>query len=50
MAQTAVTGPTVADVMVELAALDDPRIREVNARHGDDHGVHLSKLPAVAKG
>jgi len=28
MAQTAMTGPTVAEVMAELAALDDPRIRE----------------------
>ncbi|WP_320538396.1 DNA alkylation repair protein [Pseudarthrobacter sp. IC2-21] len=35
--------------MAELAALEDPRAREVNARHGDDHGVNLSKLRAVAK-
>ena len=48
MAQTAATGTTVADVMAELAALDDPRIREVNARHGDDHGVNLTTLRAVA--
>jgi 3-methyladenine DNA glycosylase AlkD len=48
MARTAVTGATVADVMAELAELDDPRIREVNARHGDDHGVNLSKLRALA--
>ncbi|MEO8282887.1 MAG: DNA alkylation repair protein [Pseudarthrobacter sp.] len=35
--------------MAELAALEDPRAREVNARHGDDHGVNLSKLRAIAK-
>lgn len=40
---------TVADVMAELAALDDPKARAVNARHGDDHGVNLSKLRALAK-
>ena len=48
MAPRAVTGATVADVMAELAELDDPRIREVNARQGDDHGVNLSKLRALA--
>jgi 3-methyladenine DNA glycosylase AlkD len=35
--------------MAELAALDDPKTREVNKRHGDDHGVNLSKLRALAK-
>ncbi|WP_341358406.1 DNA alkylation repair protein [Georgenia sp. M64] len=49
MAQTVTTGTTAAEVMAELAALEDPRIREVNARHGDDHGVNLTKLRAVAK-
>lgn len=49
MAGTALTGTTVAEVMAELAALEDPRMREVNERHGDDHGVNLSKLRAVAK-
>lgn len=39
----------VAEVMAELATLDDPKIRAVNERHGDDHGVNLSKLRAVAK-
>jgi len=39
----------VDDLLAELAALDDPRTREVNARHGDDHGVNLGKLRAVAK-
>jgi 3-methyladenine DNA glycosylase AlkD len=40
---------TVAEVMAELAELADPRTREVNEKHGDDHGVNLSKLRAVAK-
>src|SRR3954452_25462667 len=35
--------------MAELAALEDPRTREVNERHGDDHGVNLGKLRALAK-
>ncbi|MDT9696325.1 DNA alkylation repair protein [Streptomyces sp. P17] len=35
--------------MAELAALDDPKARVVNERHGDDHGVNLSKLRALAK-
>jgi 3-methyladenine DNA glycosylase AlkD len=40
----------VAETTVaELAALEDPRIREVNEKHGDDHGVNLSKLRALAK-
>ncbi|WP_174535759.1 DNA alkylation repair protein [Micromonospora chalcea] len=40
---------TVAEVTAELAALDDPKIRAVNERHGDDHGVNLGKLRAIAK-
>ena len=39
----------VAEVLNELAALEDPRVREVNERHGDDHGVNLTKLRGVAK-
>ncbi|MEU9735115.1 DNA alkylation repair protein [Streptomyces sp. NPDC048002] len=35
--------------MTELAALEDPRARAANERHGDDHGVNLGKLRAVAK-
>ncbi|SFN60501.1 DNA alkylation repair protein [Mycetocola miduiensis] len=53
MAQTTTasrpTRTTVPELMAELAALDDPRAREVNARHGDDHGVNLGKLRAIAK-
>lgn len=40
---------TVTQLQAELAALEDPRMREVNERHGDDHGVNLSKLRAIAK-
>ncbi|MDI1465167.1 DNA alkylation repair protein [Catellatospora sp. KI3] len=42
-------GTTVAEVLAELAALEDPRAREVNERHGDDHGVNLGRLREVAK-
>lgn len=49
MTQTTDTGTTVAEVMAGLADLEDPRIREVNAKHGDDHGVNLGKLRAFAK-
>lgn len=41
--------PAVAEVLAELAALDDPQMRAVNLRHGDDHGVNLGKLRALAK-
>jgi 3-methyladenine DNA glycosylase AlkD len=47
--QTTVAGTTVAEVMAELAALEDPRARAVNEKHGDDHGVNLGRLRAVAK-
>ena len=40
---------TVTGVMAELAALEDPKARAVNERHGDDHGVNLGKLRALAK-
>ncbi len=49
MAATAGTVETVAGLMAELAALEDPRARAVNEKHGDDHGVNLGKLRAVAK-
>ena len=41
--------PTVASVQAELAALEDAKIRAVNEKHGDDHGVNLTKLRAIAK-
>ncbi|QNE16543.1 DNA alkylation repair protein [Pseudarthrobacter sp. NBSH8] len=39
----------LGDVMAELAVLEDPKVREANEKRGDDHGVNLSKLRAVAK-
>ncbi|MBN9113682.1 MAG: DNA alkylation repair protein [Pseudonocardia sp.] len=39
----------VPDLLAELDALGDPRIREVNEKHGDDHAVNLTTLRAVAK-
>ncbi|WP_064255660.1 DNA alkylation repair protein [Rhodococcus sp. D-6] len=49
MAQTKTDAPTIDELLTELAALDDPKIRAVNEKHGDDHGVNLSALRAVAK-
>ncbi len=48
MAGTTTAG-TVAGLMAELAALEDPRMRAVNERHGDDHGVNLTALRAIGK-
>jgi 3-methyladenine DNA glycosylase AlkD len=44
-----VADDTVAGLMAELAALEDPKARAVNEKHGDDHGVNLGKLRAIAK-
>ncbi|MGP4032789.1 DNA alkylation repair protein [Pseudarthrobacter sp. 1C304] len=49
MPGTTSAGSTLDEVKAELAALEDPRARAVNERHGDDHGVNLSKLRAIAK-
>ncbi|WP_406066768.1 DNA alkylation repair protein [Streptomyces sp. NBC_01077] len=35
--------------MAELAGLEDPKTRAANEKRGDDHGVNLGKLRAVAK-
>ena len=43
------SGKTTKDVMRELAALEDPKMREANERRGDDHGVNLTHLRALAK-
>lgn len=49
-ADTAATpDPTVDSVLAELAALEDPGMRAVNERRGDDHGVNLTRLRGVAK-
>ena len=42
-------GTMLAEVMAELAQLEAPRARAVNEKHGDDHGVNLGKLRALAK-
>lgn len=49
VAAAAVTDAAVAELMAELAALEDPKVRAVNEKHGDDHGVNLGSLRAVAK-
>ena len=49
MTRTAAAESTVDELMAELAGLEDLRIREVNARHGDDHGVNLGSLRAIGK-
>lgn len=46
---TETTETTVHEVLAELAELEDPKTRTVNERHGDDHGVNLTKLRAIAK-
>lgn len=37
-------GTSVTELMAELAELENPKVRAVNEKHGDDHGVNLSKL------
>ncbi|MGW9114820.1 DNA alkylation repair protein [Microbacterium sp. NPDC055683] len=49
MSDTSDLGTAVDAIRDELAALEDPRMRAVNERHGDDHGVNLTRLRAVAK-
>jgi hypothetical protein len=41
-----VTETTVAEVRAELAALEDPKVRVVNQKHG----VNLGQLRALANG
>lgn len=43
------TAANVAEVLTELAGLEDPAVRAVNERHGDDHGVNLTALRTLAK-
>lgn len=43
------TQPDLESIVAELAALEDPKRRAVNERHGDDHGVNLSALRSLAK-
>ncbi|MBS1907524.1 MAG: DNA alkylation repair protein [Actinobacteria bacterium] len=39
----------LADALADLAALEDPKARAINERHGDAHGVNLTKMRALAK-
>jgi 3-methyladenine DNA glycosylase AlkD len=41
---------TLPEALAELAALEDPKARAINERHGDAHGVNLTKLRGLAKG
>ena len=43
------TSTTIKQVMRALAALQDPKMRVANERRGDDHGVNLTYLRALAK-
>ncbi|GAB6856149.1 DNA alkylation repair protein [Microbacterium xylanilyticum] len=40
---------TLPEALAELAALEDPKARAINERHGDAHGVNLTKMRALAK-
>lgn len=40
---------TVPEALGELAALEDPKMRAANEKRGDDHGINLSRLRALAK-
>lgn len=40
---------TLAEIRVEIQSLEDPRMRVVNEKQGNDYGVNLTKLRAVAK-
>ena len=40
---------TLAEALGELAALEDPKMRAANEKRGDDHGMNLSRLRALAK-
>jgi 3-methyladenine DNA glycosylase AlkD len=43
------TTTMLTNVMAALAALEEPKMREANERRGDDHGVNLTHLRALAK-
>lgn len=40
---------TLDQALAELAALEDPKMRAANEKRGDDHGMNLSRLRALAK-
>jgi len=43
------TSTTLREVMLELATLEDPKMRQANERRGDDHGVNLTQLRTLAR-
>lgn len=43
------TAEQVDALLTELASLENAKMRAVNEKHGDDHGVNLSKLRLIAK-
>ena len=40
---------TLGEALGELAALEDPKMRAANEKRGDDHGINLSRMRALAK-
>ena len=40
---------TLKEVLHQLAALEEPKVRAVNELRGDDHGVNLAQLRTLAK-
>jgi 3-methyladenine DNA glycosylase AlkD len=40
---------TLKEVLREIAALEDPKLRAANELRGDDHGVNLTQLRTLAK-
>ncbi|MBS1672949.1 MAG: DNA alkylation repair protein [Actinobacteria bacterium] len=40
---------TLAQALADLAALEDPKARAINERHGDAHGVNLTRMRGLAK-
>jgi 3-methyladenine DNA glycosylase AlkD len=43
------TNTTLTEILKQLAALEEPKTRAANERRGDDHGVNLTHLRALAK-
>lgn len=40
---------TLSEARAELAALQNPKVRAMNEKRGDDHGMNLSQLRQLAK-
>lgn len=39
----------ITEALAALAALEDPKVRAANEKRGDDHGINLSRMRALAK-